>query len=77
MIRSIATGIVDVLLGRLLVFLALFVPVIGVGLVLSVGTDGLVALGLSRGIAGTITAVVATAGSIAGLAAFGYYLIDW
>lgn len=77
MFRSIVTGIVDVLLGRLAVFLALFVPVLSVGLVLAVGTDALVSLGLSREIAGSITAAVATVGSIAGLAAFGYYLIDW
>ena len=77
MLRSIVTGIGDVLLGRLLVYLVLVVPVLGVALVLAVGTDVLVSLGLSRQVAGSITAAVATVGSIAGLAAFGYYLIDW
>ncbi|WP_126662788.1 hypothetical protein [Haloterrigena salifodinae] len=77
MFRSIIVGIGDVLLGRLLVVLMLGVPVFGVAFVLAFGTDALVSLGLSRGVAGTITATIATVGSVAGLAAFAYYLIDW
>lgn len=77
MLRALASAIADVLLGRLLVTLALVIPTFGVAFLLAGGTDLLVSLGLSRNVAGTITASLATIGSIAGLAAFGYYAIDW
>ncbi|WP_049922688.1 hypothetical protein [Halopiger djelfimassiliensis] len=77
MIKSIGGAIMDVLLGRLLVTVVLVVPVLAVSFLLAGGTEVLISLGLSRNVAGTITAALATIGSIAGLAAFGYYLIDW
>ncbi|RKD95750.1 hypothetical protein [Halopiger aswanensis] len=77
MLRSIVGAFVDVLFGRLLLLLVLGIPAFAVVALLAGGTDLLVSIGLSRSVAGTITAGLATVGSIAGLAAFGYYAIDW
>lgn len=77
MIRQLVSDIVDIILGRLLLVILLGAPAFGIVFLLTGGTDALVALGLSRDLAGTIAATIATLASIAGLAAFGYYFIDW
>ena len=77
MIRSIVGGVIEGIIGRFLLAIGLVVVTMGVGIFLVYGTDLLVAVGLSRNMAGNITAGVAIIGSIVGLGAFGYYGIDW
>lgn len=73
----IAEGIATVLLGRAILVLALGLPVIAVTFLLVGGTDLLVAVGLPRSVAGSLTALLAIAGCVAGLGAFAKYGIDW
>ena len=70
-------GVGELLLGRAILILALVVPAFAVVFLLVGGTDMLVALGLSQGVAGTITALVATSACVLGLGAFAKYAIDW
>ena len=51
-------------------------PAFAVVFLLIGGTDLLVAVGLSRGTAGTIAALVATGACVLGLGAFAKYAID-
>ena len=65
------------IVGELLFYTVLVGSLVLVGFSLVAGTDVLVAIGLSRGTAGSIVAGVVTIACIAGLAAFAKYGIDW
>ncbi len=66
-----------ILVNRLGLYLALGVPTIGVALLLAVGTDTLVALGLSRSLAGNLMTVTVIALVIMGMYYFATNVIDW
>ena len=70
-------GVGEFLLGRAILVVALVVPVFAVVFLLVGGTDMLVAIGLSRGLAGAITALLAIGACVVGLGAFAKYAIDW
>jgi len=71
------SGVGEFLLGRAILVVALVVPAFAVVFLLVGGTDLLVAVGLSRGIAGSITALLAIGACVLGLGAFAKYAIDW
>jgi membrane associated rhomboid family serine protease len=74
---EILSRLTDLLLGRAILVVALVVPVFAVTFLLVGGTDLLVAIGLPRGIAGGIAALLAIGGCVVGMGAFAKYAIDW
>ncbi|ELY86908.1 hypothetical protein C485_08327 [Natrinema altunense JCM 12890] len=75
--RALLERVATALLGRFLLAVALVVPALGVALLLSGGTEVLLTVGFSRRVAGPIAAGAATIGSVVGLAAFGYFVVEW
>lgn len=70
-------GIIEYQVGKHLAMGAIVALVVVVALALTYGTQGLMALGLSRSAAGGITSVVVVAGCLAALGGFAVYGIDW
>ena len=77
MLRSIASSVVDMVLGRVALTVGALLVVIPVVLALSYGTDALTAVGVSRNVAGSIVTLVVVAACVYGLYLFGTRAIDW
>ncbi|MFP4188269.1 MAG: hypothetical protein ACLFR5_02535 [Halobacteriales archaeon] len=77
MLRSIASSVADIVLGRVALSLGLLLVVVPVALGLSYGTEALMALGMSRDTAGTVTTLAVVAAGVYGLYLFATRAIDW
>lgn len=76
-IYAILAALLQLVLGRLALYAAIVMPLVAVGLALEFGTEGLMALGLSRHLAGSVVTLVVVAGCAYGLYGFARYGIDW
>ena len=77
MLRNAFGGIVTVTIGQLVLGASALAVMFGVGYSLAYGTEGLMALGLSRQIAGSIVTVLVVAACLYGLYWFATRMIDW
>lgn len=76
-VYGLLAALIEIALGTLALYATIFVPLLLVGFALTVGTDGLMALGLSRHVAGSIVTVIVVIGCVAGLYGFAKHGIDW
>ena len=77
MLRNAFGGIVTVTIGQLVLGGSALVVMFGVGYSLAYGTEGLMALGLPRNVAGPIITVLVVAACVYGLYWFATRMIDW
>lgn len=77
MLRKVVDVVPDALVGQLLLGGGVLLALFGVGYSLAFGTDGLMALGLSRQVAGSLVVVVVAAACLYGLYWFATRMIDW
>lgn len=77
MFRDALGGVVGRSLGQLLFGVGILALVFGVGYTLAYGTHGLMALGLSREVAGSIVTAIVVVACLYGLYWFATRMIDW
>ncbi|MDZ7687251.1 MAG: hypothetical protein U5J64_00770 [Halobacteriales archaeon] len=77
MIVKLAKAVFDILLGRVILAVGGLLLVMGVVFGLVYGRDALMALGLSRNVAGSIATVGVVAVCVYGLYLFATKAIDW
>jgi hypothetical protein len=77
MLQKVVDVVPDAIIGQLLLGGGALVVLFGVGYSLAFGTDGLMALGLSRQVAGSIVVAIVGAACLYGLYWFATRMIDW
>jgi hypothetical protein len=77
MLQKVVDVVPDALVGQLLLGGGILLAVLGVGYTLGSGTEGLMALGLSRQVAGSIVVALVVAVCLYGLYLFATRVIDW
>jgi len=77
MLQKVVDIVPDALVGQLLLGGGVLFAIFGVGYSLAFGTDGLMALGLSRQVAGSIVVAIVVAACLYALYWFATRMIDW
>ena len=77
MLQKVVDVVPDALVGQLLLGGGILLAVLGVGYTLGYGTEGLMALGLSRQVAGSVVVALVVAVCLYGLYVFATRVIDW
>ena len=77
MLQKVVDVVPDAIIGQLLLGGGVLVVLFGVGYSLAFGTEGLMALGLSRQVAGSLVVVVVVLACLYALYWFATRVIDW